>query len=178
MSPDKRIINLIDESSTFPDLSFNPLIPLDSKIGELQRKFSPQNPIIILKGSSGSGKTVHLAEFVKANPQTSFSYFITDNYWCRRQTSFLSSLCQQMRTVIGNKPENALSIDDPTLDCERLKIIFETLVEKVIAIAKKAGSTFYFVVDGLESALEGKPGERISDLLPLQTKPRYDLALV
>jgi len=173
MSTDRKMINLIDSSSTYPDLSFDPLIPLDSKIGELQRKFTPQNPIIILKGSSGSGKTVHLAEFVRANPQTSFSYFITDNYWARRQTSFLSSLCQQMRMVTGNKSEYGLNIDDPALDCERLKVIFETLVEKVVEISKKTGSTFYIVVDGLEWAFEGKPEERISDLLPLPTKSKY-----
>jgi hypothetical protein len=173
MSTDNQAINLIDKSSTYPDLSFDPLIPLDSKIRELQRKFSPQNHIIILKGSSGSGKTVHLAEFVKANSQISFSYFITDNYWCRRQTSFLSSLCQQMRAVIGGKAENELSIDNPILDSERLKDIFGVLVERIVEIARKTNSTFYFVIDGLEWAFEGKPGERISDLLPLQTKSKH-----
>ncbi|MBK7450763.1 MAG: hypothetical protein IPJ47_15650 [Anaerolineales bacterium] len=128
MSNHKIIADLSQKSSTFPELALNPLIPLDSKIGEIKRKFSPQNQIIILEGSSGSGKTVHLAEFVKANPYTSFSYFITDNYWHRRQTSFLSSLCQQMSVTVGNKAENALSIDNLSLDAERLKFIFETLV--------------------------------------------------
>ncbi len=173
MPTNSRTINLIDKSSTYPDLSFDPLIPLDSKIGELQRKFSSQNQTIILKGSSGSGKTVHLAEFVKANSQTSFSYFITDNYWYRRQTSFLSSLCQQMGAVSGGKSENALSIDNPNLDSERLKDIFVSLVQKVIEIAKKTNSIYYFVIDGLEWAFEGKPGDRISDLLPLQTNSRH-----
>lgn len=173
MSTKSSSSNLIDKSSTYPDLSFETLIPLDSKIGELQRKFSPQNQIIILKGSSGSGKTTHLAEFVKSNAQTSFSYFITDNYWYRRQTSFLSSLCQQMGAVTGSRSENTLLIDNPDLDSERLKIIFESLVEKVIKIAKKTNATYYFIVDGLERAFEGNSGERISDLLPLQTNSKH-----
>src|SRR5687768_11519281 len=101
MSSSSKTTNPIDKSSTYPDLSFDPLIPLDSKIGELQRKFSPQNQTVILKGSSGSGKTVHLAEFVKGNSHVSFNYFITDNYWSRRPTAFLSSLCQQMETIVG-----------------------------------------------------------------------------
>ena len=157
MSNHKIMADLSQKSSTFPELALDPLIPLDSKIGEIKRKFSPQNQIIILEGSSGSGKTVHLAEFVKANPYTSFSYFITDNYWHRRQTSFLSSLCQQMSVAVGNKAENALSIDNLSLDAERLKFIFETLVNKVIEVAKKTNTIFYFVIDGLERAFEGKP---------------------
>ena len=78
-----------------------------------------------------------------------------------------------MGVVTGSKSENALSIDNPDLDSERLKIIFESLVEKVIEIAKKTNSTYYFVVDGLEWAFEGNPGERISDLLPLQTNSKH-----
>lgn len=162
------------KSSTFPELSFNPLIPLEPKIRDLQKKFSLQNQVIILRGSSGSGKTVHLAEFVKANPQTSFSYFLTDNYWCQRQTAFLSSLCQQMGTLVGEKSfDTVLSINNPNLDAERLRIIFEGLVHKVIEFAKKNNSVFYFVIDGLEWAFEGKAEERIIDLIPPQTNSRH-----
>lgn len=174
MSNHKPMFDLSMKSSTFPELSFNPLIPLEPKIRDLQKKFSPQNQRIILRGSSGSGKTVHLAEFVKANPQTSFSYFLTDNYWSQRQTSFLSSLCQQMGAIVGGKSfDTALGFNNPNLDAERLRIIFEGLVHKVIEFAKKNNSVFYFVIDGLEWAFEGKAEERIIDLIPLQTNPRY-----
>lgn len=174
MSNHKPITDLTKKSSTFPELSFNPLIPLEPKIRDLQKKFSSQNQRIILRGSSGSGKTVHLAEFVKANPQASFSYFLTDNYWCQRQTSFLSSLCQQMGAIVGGKSfDTALSLNNQNLDAERLRIIFEGLVHKVVEFAKKNNSTFYFVIDGLEWAFEGKAEERIIDLIPLQTNPKY-----
>src|SRR6266498_1568675 len=168
-----RVSNLLDKSITYPELYLDPLIPLDSKIGELQRKFNSQNQIVILKGPSGSGKTVHLAEFVKANPYVVFSYFITENYWSRRQTAFLSSLCQQIETIVGGKAGSSLSIDNPNLDSERLKFIFETLVQKIIEMAKRTNVTYYFVVDGLERAFDGNPGERIADLLPFPTHSKH-----
>lgn len=174
MSNYKVAIDLTQKSVTFPDLSLQPLIPLEPKIRELQNKFNLNNQKIILKGSSGSGKTIHLAEFVKANPYTSFSYFFTDSYWCQRQTAFLSSLCQQMEAAIGGSAfDSAVSIGNSKIDLEGLHIIFENLLGKVIELAKKTNTTFYFVIDGLEWAFEGKVGERIIDLLPLQTNPKH-----
>jgi hypothetical protein len=58
------------------------------------------------------------------------------------------------------------------IDLERLKQMFESLTRKIIELAKQEKIAFYFVIDGLELAMSGAPGERIIDLFPLPHHPR------
>lgn len=160
--------NLIDYSFTFPGDTFGPEIPLDSKIREITGKFSAFNQCIIVQGPRSSGKTVHLAQFVKSQLNNAFSYFITDNIWNKRPTAFLSSLCTQMEVRLGR----AISVDPAGSDLERLRSIFENLTQKIAEIARKEKTPFYFVIDGLDLACQGAPGERIIDLFPLPTSAK------
>jgi hypothetical protein len=166
-------LDLSECSSTFPELALNPLIPIEPKLRDLQRRFAVDHPSIVLVGGPGTGKTVHLAEFARANRSTSLSYFLTDNYWCRRPTSFLSSLCRQMAAVLDGRNEDSLASQVVPLEIEAVKLLFETQVHRIIELSRRTHSTFYFVIDGLEWAYEGRRGERIADLLPLQTRGNH-----
>lgn len=168
------ITGLAEYSSTFPTTPTISEIPLDSKIRELLNKFGPDHQCIVLHGASGSGKTIHLSQFSKTLSENSFTYFLTDNYWSLRQSALLLSLCKQMSIKLGldflGKTSN---FDNMSIDIERLKIMFDTLTDKVIEYGKIHKTPFYFVIDGLEWAFQGISGERIIDIFPLRTHPKW-----
>ncbi len=161
-------IDLTEYCFTFPENLLTPAVPLDSKVREIRDKFSASNPCIILQGPSGSGKTVHLAQFAKSFPSNSFCYFITDNIWNKQPLTFLSNLCHQMKVLLGRNNEP----DTINADVDQLRNIFANLSQKVIEIARREKTAFYFVIDGLDLACQGTPGERIIDLFPLPTSPK------
>lgn len=161
--------HLIEHSNTFPEFEYDNLIPLDSKVREIEKRFNKDNQVIILSGMSGSGKTTHLAQFVQTYPDCCFSYFLTDNYWTWRQSNFLLSLCVQLSCFLGQE----IRFDDTFLsDTERVKTYFETLVHQSLELARSQKKKLYFIVDGLEWAFEGVSGERIIDILPIPTSPK------
>lgn len=155
-------IDLTEFSTTLPDRPEREIF-LDSTVIAFERRFGPKNEVMLLVGSVGSGKTTHLAQFVRQYPAQCFSYFIHDNIWLLRQSDLLYSLCSQMNAALGNQP-----IDD-LLDLDRLKTLFGNLCQKTIEKAKRSNTRYFFVIDGLDYSLSGTPGERIVDLLPLRT---------
>jgi hypothetical protein len=166
-------INLILKSSTYPDNPPSPEILVDSKIRELKRKLSADNPRILLEGPIGSGKTVTLAQFVRNNSDCSISYFLSDNFWILRQSNFLTSLCSQMSALLGRDFfDKDLRGNEFEIDVERLKILFETLTQRIIELARKRKSNYYFVIDGLDWSFSGNQDERIIDLFPLPCHQR------
>ena len=155
-------------SSTFPNMDINPIIVLDSKIREINKKFDQDYERIIIEGPQGSGKSVLLSQFVLENKECCFSYFLSDDYWVLRQSAFLSSLCNQMIRFLQfeDSPQNDL-VDLYRYDIEHQKYLFSNLTQKIVEKVKTEKITSYFVIDGIEKAFEGKSGERIIDLFPL-----------
>lgn len=79
-------IDLTSLSYTFPIDGHSPEILADSKIREIQNRFSNENTRIIVVGPSGAGKTTLLKQFAQKNKNCTFSYFFTDNFWNLRPT--------------------------------------------------------------------------------------------
>jgi hypothetical protein len=158
-------INLIDLSTTFPEPPSDE-IPVDSTVTAFQRRFGPGNERIIVVGPSGSGKTVHLSQFVRQFPDRCFSYFLTDDVWTSSPGGLLFGLCTQMNASLGNEALQAIE------DVNRLRTLFNSLSQKVVELARRQKTSYYFVIDGLEFARQGPSGDRIADLLPLPSNSK------
>lgn len=161
--------NLTDYSYTFVEAPLGHEIPVDSKLREIQKKFGIGNESVVLRGPTGSGKTTHLSQFARQFPLQSFTFFIGDDLWSSKQSSLLSSLCEQMSMALGIKIEAFES----SIDLDRLKTIFSNLASKIIQQAKQNKTPYYFVVDALELSSKGVQGERIIDLFPLPSNSKW-----
>ncbi|MDO9086015.1 MAG: hypothetical protein Q7U53_07410 [Anaerolineaceae bacterium] len=168
MSKDSKKVDLTEKSFTIPEMNFHPEILLDSKIREINNLFSPENSRLIIAGPKASGKTAHLYQFVQSNKDCCFSYFISDDFWNIRQSAFLTSLCNQMAEYLDIDSFSTQDLSEILLiDIEKQKTIFEKFSQRIIEKVTKERKICYFVIDGLEKAFNGNPGERIIDLFPL-----------
>ena len=158
--------HLLDLSQTFPEPIKNET-KFDSEMRRIQRSFTDDRESIVLIGPSGSGKTTHLMQFAREFPTRCFTYFFSDSYWVWNQHSMLSSLCQQMSAALGIQRTSGL------LDLDRTKTLFGSLTQKVIDLARREKNSFYFVIDGLDYADRGTPGEKSIEIFPLPVHPRY-----
>lgn len=157
--------SLIELSTTFPEPSSRE-IPVDSTVTAMQRRFGTETERILLVGPSGSGKTVHLSQFVRQFPDRCFSYFLTDDLWTSSSGGLLFGLCTQMNAALGNQPLQAIE------DVNRLRTLFSSLSQGIIGLARRQRTSYYLVIDGLDFARQGPPGDRVADLLPLPSNSR------
>ena len=141
-------------------------IPRGPLIRQIETGFSPDCQQQMVVGGVQTGKTNLLAQFVRTNSKHCVSYFINSSPLTQRQHAFLYSMCYQMSVFLetSSPPEN-ISLED-------LKSLFQTLSFRIATRSKMRDILYYFVIDGLEQALQGLQDERIIDLFPLQTSPR------
>ena len=141
-------------------------IPRDLMLKKIFGQFGRGCQRQMVVGGPQSGKTNLLAEFVRQNPTRCICYFVTSSPFSQRQHAFLYALCGQMASLLRVKaPPVDISLED-------LRNLCDALSPSLAQHAKQTGDTFYFVIDGVDQVLEGPEGERIIDLLPLQTAPR------
>jgi len=138
-------------------------IPRDAHVRRIAIAFGPECQKQIVVGGIQTGKTNLLAQFVRQHKDQCISYFVTASPLTQQKYAFLYVMCRQLSTLLetSSPPE--------TMRLEDLENLFTTLSVKLLNKARKA--TFYYVIDGLEQALNGQEGERIIDLFPLLTAP-------
>ena len=138
-------------------------IPRDAQVRKITSTFGPECQKQMVVGGIQTGKTNLLTQFVRLHKDQCIGYFITSSPLTQQKYAFLYAMCYQLSTLLGTSspPEN--------VSLENLENLFTTLSIKLLKKARE--ETFYYVIDGLDQALEGLEGERIIDLFPLQTAP-------
>lgn len=150
----------------------NDEVSRDAIVRKLTTTFGLDCQQQMIVGSVQSGKTNLLAQFARHHSGRVISYFITANPLSHLQHNFLYSLCYQLSSLLGANPP------EETIELTKLKSLFTSLCTKLSITARRENSIYYFVIDGLEWAFTGVEGERIIDLLPIDTKPRSPYLLV
>ncbi|MEW5871718.1 MAG: hypothetical protein AB1894_20795 [Chloroflexota bacterium] len=145
-------------------------VPRDAIIRKIIRDLGSSRQLMIA-ANAYTGKTNLLAQFVRSHKDSAISYFINSNPWTQQQHNFLHTLCSQLRIILGGKA----FADDISL--EMLKTVFSSQCAKLAEIARTNKTIYYFIIDGLEWALEGLEGERIIDIFPPPTFPRSPFLL-
>lgn len=141
-------------------------IPRDSQVAQIAKNFNPECQQQLVSGSTQTGKSNLLAQFARQYYGRTISYFVTANPWTQQQHNFLFSLCTQMSALVGtNPPPVGSRLDD-------LKTMVTSLRIHLARQTRHEDASYYFVIDGLEHTLEGVEGDRIIDLLPIETSSR------
>ena len=133
-------------------------------IMQITSRYGRENTRQIITGTSQLGKTTLLSQFVRANIGNTIHYFITSSPLSQTQHAFLYTLCYQLSAILDITPpaEN--------IALAQLQSLFLSLTVRLSTEARKKKKVYYYVIDGLEYAFNGNEGERIIDLLPLDTR--------
>lgn len=141
-------------------------ISRDALIRKITENFGPECQQQMVIGKIQTGKTNLLTQFARQFRGQCVSYFISANPWTQQQHSFLYSICTQLSMILKtNHPPDLIKL-------EELKSLFSALCIRLADLSKSQRLHYYFVVDGIEWALNGTEGDRIIDLFPLPTSRR------
>ncbi|MCF8010874.1 MAG: ATP-binding protein [Clostridiales bacterium] len=91
-------LNLTKYCLTFPKIP-DKEIWREVLLRQISSMFSGEQQTILIKGISGSGKTVLLSQFARYFSDRTFSFFVGDDYWSSDIYSFLIDICEQMFKV-------------------------------------------------------------------------------
>ncbi len=140
-------------------------IPRDASVRQIAKCFGAECQVQLVVGNRQTGKTNLLSQYARQHKDRSISYFITSNPLTQRPSSFLYSMCLQLSQVLGNNPPPA------NMPQEEMKSLFASCCIGLGHAARSRGP-YYFVIDGLEYAVDGHQGDRIIDVFPPTTAPR------
>lgn len=143
-----------------------PQIWRDSFLEMIDSRFEAGTTVFSLEGEEGVGKTTLLSQFVRKHPDHAFALFAGPSRWACDPLILRLDLANQIHFVLHQEelPQDDLS-QRRGADTEYLKLLLFRLRQH----ARRVGTTFYFVVDGLDDI----PGEHrencdlILDMLPL-----------
>lgn len=136
-------------------------IARDGLIRQIESTFSKRTQCVLLDGAPLTGKTNTLSQFCRWHSAGAISYFVSANPFSQLVPTFLFAVCTQLSVVLGKPlPTDGLSLED-------LKYLAQSLSFQLVTRAKRTGTRYFYVVDGLDWALSGPTGGRIVDLLPL-----------
>lgn len=139
----------------------NPFISRASIIRTLVQKFNSDVRVVIIKAVDGAGKTTVLTEFIEANLDDCFYFFISRD-WTSNTVNFMRDVCRQFQNELGeNNDLDSLQYDD-------LKDIFGRLCRAISRFGQQRQRPYYLVVDGLENAQEEPGRASILDLIQLE----------
>ena len=141
-------------------------IPQDNWVRKIAEDFSQECQNQMVSGGPQTGRTTLLAQFARYHKGSCISYFISESPFSQQQHTFLFALCYQICLIQDKKPPQE------NIRLEELKNLFPILAIGLADHAKRQRQRFFYVIDGLEHAMDGSEGDRIIDLLPLNTAPR------
>lgn len=136
----------------------------DAVVRKITTNFSSNCQQQMITGPIQSGKTNLLSQFARFHNKKTISYFITNNPLSQLQHTFLYSLCCQLSIILKT------NLPQETIELNQLKSLFTALCTNLYMLARKENCSYYFIIDGIEQAFSGVEGERIIDLLPIETK--------
>lgn len=157
-------------STTFPELQ-EPQVPRDNLIGLLRDRFSPDRKIIVVQGPVGSGKTTLLAQFGKAHPDVSFTFFTGTTLLTSDPRCFLLDMCEQMGHALGRATSGI-----GRLSTDELRQLFLDFYRGVVQVARGQRRVYFFIVDGIEWIVSENREQSIVRLLP--TEPGVNIRLL
>lgn len=132
----------------------------DNHVKRIASDFNAKCQCQLVSGVDGAGKSNLLSQFARHYSSRSISYFVSNDPRTQRLTTFLYDMCMQMAAALGEtSPVDVLTL-------EELNNWYTALNRNLRQSAKRSGEPYFFVIDGLEWALEGDEGEAIVYSLP------------
>ena len=127
-------------------------ISRDNVVAGIKQELNSNRRELLLVSGQGLGRTNTLAQFARLSPRNCISYFISEDPYTQRLDTYLSHMCAQIGLVM-NRPFTEAS------NLHQLRSSFTSLCVMLAKHAVNNGETYYFVLDGLEHAIDNRNEE-------------------
>lgn len=139
-------------------------IPRDGLVKRISESFGPDCQKQVIVSNDYYGKTNFMAQFCRQYPSYCISYFITSNPITQNYRNFLFVICNQISKIIKGE-----SLEENISEAN-LRNLFLGLSVKLGEFARQNKKIFYFVIDGIEFALNNDFGLDIVTSPPTTAK--------
>lgn len=150
-------IDLRDYSTTY-QRPREPNVVRDAYVLWLRQALTNDRPVLIIRGSAGSGKTRLATQFVDRDPSRVISYFVGDDIFTSSPERFLWDLCAQLSPLLRRAELPA------DVSPSQLEGLLATLLGQLSAASRRANQPYYLVVDGIDRAVATGRGRSFADL--------------